>query len=76
MAHLLTFVRFEDEESEKDELLFCEPLLGQVTSNDIFAKFDHFMSTHDMQWEKWVRVFSDEAIVMTGKHGEGVAQIK
>jgi hypothetical protein len=27
MAHLLTFIRFEDEESVKEELLFCEPLL-------------------------------------------------
>jgi hypothetical protein len=39
MAYLLTFVRFENEELEKVELLFREPLLGQVTSNDIFAKF-------------------------------------
>jgi hypothetical protein len=56
MAHL-TFVRFENEESEKDELLFREPLLGQVTSNDIFAKFDHFMNIHDMQWKKNVSEF-------------------
>jgi hypothetical protein len=37
MAHL-TFIRFEDEESVKEDLLFCEPLLGRTTSNDIFKK--------------------------------------
>jgi hypothetical protein len=31
MAHLLTFMRFEDEESVKEELLFFEPLLGRTT---------------------------------------------
>jgi hypothetical protein len=39
MAHL-TFIRFEDEESVKEELLFCVPLLGRTTSNDIFKKLD------------------------------------
>jgi hypothetical protein len=34
MAHL-TFIRFEDEESVKEELLFCKPLLGRTTSDDI-----------------------------------------
>jgi hypothetical protein len=36
MAYLLTFIRSEDEESVKEELLFCELLLGRTTSNDIF----------------------------------------
>jgi hypothetical protein len=38
MDHLLTFIRFEDEESVKEELLFCEPLLGRATSNYVFKK--------------------------------------
>jgi hypothetical protein len=36
-AHL-TFIRFEDDESVKEELLFCEPLLGHTSSNYIFKK--------------------------------------
>jgi hypothetical protein len=31
ISHLLTFVSFEDEESVKEELWFCEPLLGHTT---------------------------------------------
>jgi hypothetical protein len=52
MAHLLTFIRFEDEESVKEELLFCKPLLGLTTSNDIFKKLDHFMKVHGIEWKK------------------------
>jgi hypothetical protein len=35
IARRLTFIRFEDEESVEEELLFCEPVLGRTTSNDI-----------------------------------------
>jgi hypothetical protein len=52
IAHL-TFIRFEDEESVREELLFCEPLLGRTTSNDIFKKLDRFMRVHGIEWKKW-----------------------
>jgi hypothetical protein len=49
MDHLLIFIRFEDEESMKEELLFCEPLFGRTTSNDIFKKLDQFMKDHGIE---------------------------
>jgi hypothetical protein len=49
MAHLLTFMRFEDEESVKEELLFCETLLGRTTSNYIFKKLDQFLKVHGIE---------------------------
>jgi hypothetical protein len=49
MAHL-TFIRLEDEESVKEELLFCEPLLGRTTSNYFLKKLDKFMKVHDTEW--------------------------
>jgi hypothetical protein len=36
VAGLVTFVICEDVESVQEQLLFCEPLLGRATSNDIF----------------------------------------
>jgi hypothetical protein len=51
-AHLLTFIRFEEEESVKQELLFCEPLLGRATSNDIFKKLVQFMKIRGTEWKK------------------------
>jgi hypothetical protein len=76
MAHLLKFIRFEDEESGKEELLFCKPLLGRTTSNDIFKKTDQFMKVHGIAWKKCVGVCSDGARAMTGKHSGVVGQIK
>jgi hypothetical protein len=73
MAHLLTFIRFEDEESIKEELLFCEPMRGRTTSND---KLDQFMKVHGIEWKECVGVCSDGARAMTGKHSGVVAQIK
>jgi hypothetical protein len=54
MAYLLTFIRFEDEEAVKEELLFCEPLFGHTTSNDISKKLDQFMKVHGIEWKKYV----------------------
>jgi hypothetical protein len=48
MAHL-TFMRFEDKESVKEELLFGEPLLGRTTSNAIFKNLDQFMKVHGIE---------------------------
>jgi hypothetical protein len=66
MAHLLTFIRFEDEESVEEELLFCEPFLGRTTLNDIFKKLDQFMKVHGIEWKKCLGVWSDGAREMTG----------
>jgi hypothetical protein len=74
--HLTFIIRFEDEESVKEELLFFEPLLGRTTSNDIFKKLDRFTKVHGIEWKKCVRVCSDGARAMTGKHSGVVAQIK
>jgi hypothetical protein len=51
MTNLLTFIRFEDEESVKEELLFCETLLGRTTSNGIFKQLDQFMKVHGIEWK-------------------------
>jgi hypothetical protein len=41
-TQLLTFMRFQDEGSVKEWLLFCKPLLDPTISNDIFKKLDQF----------------------------------
>jgi hypothetical protein len=58
MAHPLTFIRFEDEESVKEELLFCEPLLGRTTSNYILKQLDQFMNVHGIEWKKNMSEFA------------------
>ena len=76
MAHLLTYIRFIDGETVKEEFLFCEPLPARTTSNEIFSKLDQFMKTNNIEWKKCVGVCSDGARSMTGKHSGVVAKIK
>jgi hypothetical protein len=47
-AHL-TFVRSEAEEPVKEELLYCLPLLGCTTSNNIFKKSERFMKVRGLE---------------------------
>jgi hypothetical protein len=77
IAHLLTFIRLENEKSVKEELSFCKPFLGCTTSNDIFKKLNQFMKVHGIEWKKkCVRVCSNGALAMMGKRSGVVAQIK
>lgn len=44
----LPFVRYEDEGSVKEELVFCESLNGRTTAKDSFEKIDLFMKSHNI----------------------------
>jgi hypothetical protein len=68
ISHLFTFIKFEDGESVKKELLFCEPLLGCSNSNDIFKKLDHFMKVHGIEWEKNIWEFLRWSVCNDVKH--------
>jgi hypothetical protein len=52
-VHLLRFIRLEDEESVKEELWFCKPLLGHTISNDIFKKI---RSVYEGCWHRMKNV--------------------
>jgi hypothetical protein len=49
-AYFLTFIRFEGEESVKEELLFCLQSLGRTTSNGIFKKIVQYMKICGIEW--------------------------
>jgi hypothetical protein len=48
-THLVTVIRFGNEDSVKKEVLFCEPLIGRATSNDILKQLHQFMKVHDIE---------------------------
>jgi len=58
LAYLLTFI-FEDEDSVKEVLLLCKPLLGHIISKNIFKKSDQFIKVHGTNREKCVGVSCD-----------------
>ena len=49
-------------------MLFCEPLEGHTTGNDIFIKVDTFFKGVGFSWDKCIGVCTDGAAAMTGKN--------
>jgi len=75
-AQLLAYVRYEAEQSIKEEFLFCESLSSHTTANEIFKKIDEFVTINKINWQNCVGICSDGARAMTGKHGGVVTKIR
>jgi hypothetical protein len=71
MANLLTFIRFEDEESAKKKKKYCfaKNCLAVLLQMTFLKKLEQFMKVHGIEWKKCVRVCSDGARAMTGNTG-------
>ena len=50
------------------DMLFCQPLKGQTTGNDIFIKVDAFFKGVGFSWDNCIGVCTDGAAAMTGKN--------
>lgn len=75
LPNLLCYVRYEDGNEVKEELLFCEPLQAYTTSEDIFMKLNDFMNKHQLDWTKCVGICTDGAAAMTGRHSGVVIKV-
>ena len=51
-----------------EDMLFCQPLEGQTTGNDIFIKVDTFFKGVGFSWDNCFGVSTDGAAAMTGKN--------
>lgn len=75
-ANLLCFVRFNYNESVKEEMLFCQPLKTSTTGQDIFDSLDSFIRKNGIDWSKCVGLTTDGARAMSGKYTGLVAKVK
>jgi hypothetical protein len=46
--------------------LFCQPLKGRTTGEDIFVKLNYFFIANELSWNNCVGVCADGAAAMTG----------
>lgn len=75
-AQLLAYVRYSFEDTFYEDLLFCFPLEGRATGENIFNVLNNFFKENQLLWEHCVGVCSDGAAAMTGKLNGLFARIK
>ena len=73
---LLVYVRYVYDFEMIEDFLFCKPLDGRTTSAEIFKVLNDFIDQNGISWEKCVRVCSDNARAMAGRHGGVVTRIQ
>lgn len=66
-AQLLVFVRYIFERKLNEEMLFCVPLEGTCTGEDIFNKLDRNLKEEGLSWSECLSVCTDGAGAMLGK---------
>ena len=77
-AQLLVFIRFPDADSYNivDVYLCCLDLEEKTTAEQVFSKFNEFMTEKQITWEKCCFLTTDGAAVMTGRFSGAGARVK
>jgi hypothetical protein len=76
LAVLIVIVRYINNNSIEDELLFCKPLKTRTTGEDIFNLVHCYLKENGLSWDECVDICSDGAKSMTGKHCGFIASVK
>ena len=75
-AHLVSFVRYIDEDDIKEHILFCKKLEEYTTGEAIFNVINQFFSDQELSWKSCMSMCTDAAASMTGKVKGLVARVK
>ncbi|XP_071053483.1 zinc finger BED domain-containing protein 5-like [Onthophagus taurus] len=72
----MAFVRYEKNQEIHDDFLFCQPLLGHTTGEDILNVMNKFMQDNKISWTKYVGISTDGAKSMVGINKGLIAKIQ
>lgn len=75
-AHLVSLVRYIDEDDVKEHILFCKILEKHTTVEAIFSVINQFFSEQRLIWKSCMSMCTDAAAYMTGKVKGLVRMIK
>ena len=67
-ALLLVFVHYHWDSSLHEDILFCRELPTRATAQECFRCMDNYFTENGLDWQYCVRVSSDGAASMTGRH--------
>ncbi|XP_067129659.1 SCAN domain-containing protein 3-like [Centruroides vittatus] len=66
-THLISNVRYTDKYEIKEDFLFCLPLPGYTTAEEIFKVTDQYFSEYNLTWHNCISICTDGTAAMTGK---------
>lgn len=66
-ANLICYVRFVNEGSYNEDMLFCNQVEEATTGHDLFKILDNFISLHEIDWEYCVGVCTDGVSFMASQ---------
>ncbi|KAK9958613.1 hypothetical protein ABG768_025346 [Culter alburnus] len=75
-SQLVAFVRYKDKDEIDEHILFCKPMLGKTTGEDIFNAVDSFFTEHSLDWLCCSHICTDGAASMTGRIRGFVSRVK
>ncbi|XP_035218239.1 zinc finger BED domain-containing protein 5-like [Stegodyphus dumicola] len=75
-AHFIAYVRFCDDMSIVEELLFCKPIELKATAHALFAILNNFMNEANIEWKNSVGICTDGARSMSGRFQSIQALVK
>ncbi|KAF7490370.1 SCAN domain-containing protein 3 [Sarcoptes scabiei] len=67
-AHLICYVRFFEDNSMIEDLLFCKPIMTRATSKNLFQILNSFIIEHNIEWQNCISVCTDGCNSMSGRH--------
>ncbi|XP_015667179.1 protein FAM200A-like [Protobothrops mucrosquamatus] len=75
-VQLIVFVRVPDSDDILEHVLFCHPLPGRMTGEEIFTIIVNSFSEYGILWTWCVGICSDSAAAITGRASGVIAQAK
>lgn len=75
-CQLLVFVRYIQNETIKDELLFSTELTTTSKAIDIMTAVSEFFDKHELSWKKLIGVYTDGAPAMLGSRSGFIQLVK
>lgn len=66
-ANLICYVRFINEGDFSEDLLFCKPISGGTSGQELFEITDSYMVEHGILWQNCVGICTDGARAMSGR---------
>ena len=76
LAILIVFARYDFNNKNENNILFCNSLELHTTGKDIFDCVDNYITKHGIGLDKCISVCTDGAKAMTGKLPGAVTRIK